>query len=202
MQEKFFTKKTVFLFSFLFFVFISSCSKKNEIPKSANLKIGDKYEGGIVSYLFNPGDNGYTRGYKGIIIAENDLPSRFIWKTASATDIFSTLSIEVGYGDINSKKILELSTNLNFRAPAVEEASKYQGGSFKDWFLPSEKELLLIKSNLAEKGVGNFSSDTYWTSSVMTNLVGAKGIQFTPNGSICGCSFAESYLVRPVRYFK
>jgi hypothetical protein len=181
---------------------ISGCKKNNQDIDSSNVQVGDSYQGGIVSYLFTPGDNGYARGFRGIIIAENDLPARFIWKTASATDLLSTLSIEIGYGDINSKKILELSTSLNFKAPAVEEATKYQGGNFNDWFLPTEKELIVIKTNIADKGQGNFIRETYWSSSVMTNLVGAKAVQFLLNAGICGCSFAESYLVRPVRYFK
>jgi hypothetical protein len=172
-------------------------------PASGPLQIGDTFEGGIVAYFFKPGDNGFARGYTGILVAEQDLSLRFTWRGGSPNnDIFSTLSDEVGFGDLNTKKILELATTFNFNAPAAEGASKFLGGNNIDWFLPSQKELLLVKGNLADKGLGNFTKDTYWTSSVMTNLVGGIAIGFTPTAVICGCSYFESYLVRPIRYFK
>ena len=176
-----------------------------------NLKVGDAFQGGIVAYFFKPSDYGYERGLKGIIVATRDLPTRQIWRTAYENNsIFSSLSTEIGYGDLNTRKILSLADSLNFKAPAAEAASKYVVGNYKDWFLPTELELLVIKQNLANKGLGNFFTEPlggnlfstgYWSSSVMGNLVGAQAPFFAPNAGVCGCAFFESYLVRPARFF-
>lgn len=206
-----FKHEILFKYCFVLILLISGCSKNSQNTGSSNLKIGDSYQSGIVAYLFKVGDNGYSRGFKGILVAEKDLSSRYIWKTVCPIDIFSTLSLDIGFGDLNTKKILELTKSYNFTAPAAEEATKYSGGNYNDWFLPSEKELLAIKENLASKGIGNFetvriegilNSTYYWSSSVMSNLVGAESISLAPNLGICGCSYAESYSVRPIRYFK
>jgi len=176
-----------------------------------NLKVGDAFQGGIVAYFFKPSDYGYERGLKGILVATRDLPTRLIWRTAyDNNSIFSSLSTEIGYGDLNTTKILELSKSFNFSAPAAEAASKYEVGNSKGWFLPTELELLIIKQNLANKGIGNFFTEPiggnvfstgYWSSSVMGNLVGATAPFFAPNAGVCGCAFFESYLVRPAKYF-
>jgi len=174
------------------------------------LEIGDSYQGGIIAYFFKPSDNGYDRGLKGIIVAERDLPTKHIWKSSSPNNIFSGLSPMIGYGDINTKRILALADSLNFRALAARQASQFEGGNYNDWFLPSEMELLVIKENLANNGLGNFFTEPiggnkfstgYWSSSIMANLVGARAPFFARNFGVCGCAFFESYWVRPVRYF-
>jgi len=184
----------------------------NEEPNDiSNLKIGDLFQDGTVAYIFKPGEYGYERGFKGIIVAERDLSTRYTWKTDSDNAIFSKLSTEIGYGDLNTEEILRLAKQFNFKAPAAEAANNYSSKNYDDWFLPSQYELLIIKENLANKGLGNFFtspilgsnlSTGYWSSSIMSNTVGALAPLFGPGLGVCGCAFFESYLVRPIRFFK
>ena len=49
----------------------------------------------------------------------------------------------------------------------------------------------------------DFSSGYYWTSSLMSNLLGAMALDMNEGGTngFCGCAFFESYKIRPIRKF-
>lgn len=177
--------------------------------------LGQSYQGGIIAYMFQSGDLGYDPNVPhGIIVANQDLPVKYTWGSFNPTfyaQSFQNISNVIGKGKMNTDTILAVGTLSSQVFPAAQAARNYTNGIYNDWFLPSQNELLVIKSNLANNNIGNFNtvpdntgvlSTGYWSSSVMTNFVGANAPIFAPNNStVCGCAVFESYYVRPARYF-
>ena len=178
-------------------------------------QVGNSYQGGIIAYLFQPGDFGYDPLVPhGIIVANQDLPVKYTWGPWNPTQYaqsFQSISNDIGRGKLNTDTILSVGVNLNLNFPAAQVAKNYTNGIYSDWFLPSLNDLIAIKTNLARNNLGNFdtTSDTagdlstgYWSSSVMANYVGAMAPLFDLNSTVvCGCAVFETYYVRPVRYF-
>jgi uncharacterized protein (TIGR02145 family) len=178
-------------------------------------QVGNSYQGGIIAYLFQPGDFGYDPLVPhGIIVANQDLPIKYTWGPWNPTlyaQSFQSISNDIGRGKLNTDTILSVGDNLNLNFPAAQVAKNYTNGIYSDWFLPSTNDLIAIKTNLARNNLGNFdtTSDTagdlstgYWSSSVMANYVGAMAPLFDLNSTVvCGCAVFETYYVRPVRYF-
>ena len=178
-------------------------------------QLGGSYEGGIVAYLFQPGDFGYDPLVThGIIVANQDLPIKYTWGTGSPaifSQSFQSISNNIGRGKLNTDTILALGLNLSLSFPAALAARNYTDGIYSDWFLPSTNDLIAIKNNLARNNIGNFDTTSvtpgdlstgYWSSSVMANYVGAMAPVFDLNSTVvCGCAVFETYYVRAVRYF-
>jgi hypothetical protein len=176
-----------------------------------SLTLGDTFGGGIVGYIFQPGDFGYVAGEThGIIAAINDLPTLYTWGPWNPTaysQYFQNISVAIGKGKNNTDTILSVAGIMSSNFPAAHAAKNYTNGIYNDWFLPSKNELLALKTNLANNNKGNFyTSGTqttgYWSSSVMENYVGALAPIFDTNSNVvCGCAVFEAYRVRPIRYF-
>jgi len=179
-------------------------------------QIGDTAFGGVIAYIFQPGDAGYVPNQQhGIIVALSDLPSKHIWgsgfsNTAHVQFLFSSLSPNIGMGKQNTATIIGALSNSTLSFPATSAASNFTAFGFSDWFLPSSGDLIAIKNSLSTSGIsnlqttpvnGNNLSTGYWSSSIMTNFVGALAPMFANGAGTCGCAFFEQYLVRPVRYF-
>ena len=179
-------------------------------------QVGNSYQGGIIAYLFQPGDFGYDPLVPhGIIVANQDLPVKYIWGSGGSPTIyaqsFQSISNDIGRGKLNTDTILSVGANLNLNFPAAQVAKNYTNGIYSDWFLPSLNDLIAIKNNLARNNLGNFDTTSntagdlstgYWSSSVMANYVGAMAPLFDLNSTVvCGCAVFETYYVRPVRYF-
>ena len=179
-------------------------------------QVGNSYQGGIIAYLFQPGDFGYDPLVPhGIIVANQDLPVKYIWGSGGSPTIyaqsFQSISNDIGRGKLNTDTILSVGVNLNLNFPAAQVAKNYTNGIYGDWFLPSLNDLIAIKTNLARNNLGNFDTTSntagdlstgYWSSSVMANYVGAMAPLFDLNSTVvCGCAVFETYYVRPVRYF-
>jgi hypothetical protein len=169
--------------------------------------LGDTFGGGIVGYIFKPGDIGYVAGEThGIIAALSDLSLLYTWGPGAYSQYFHNISNLIGKGKNNTDTILAVGIIINANFPAALAAKNYKDGVYNDWFLPSRDDLLALKLNLASNNKGNFytsGSQTtgYWSSSVMENFAGALAPMFAPNVGVCGCAVFESYRVRPVRYF-
>ena len=145
----------------------------------------------------------------GIIVSVEDYMGRQTWGSGfSGSQDLSNLSSVVGMGRRNTDTILNVAQTTG-TFPAISTAISYGKAGYSDWFLPSNGDLLAIKSNLTNSGVTNFnttgtapgSTTRYWSSSIMSNYVGALAPSFDPTAGVCGCAFFESYNIRPVRYF-
>jgi uncharacterized protein (TIGR02145 family) len=132
----------------------------------APIAVGDSYQGGKVFYIFQPSDlgRGYVAGEThGLIAATVDQSTTGIawnvgtFKTTGATER------SLGTGLSNTNKIIA----EHGATSAAGVARAYRGGSYSDWYLPSEAELNLLYTQ--KNMVGGFESTgdypyVYWSS--------------------------------------
>lgn len=171
----------------------------NQVSFVALLNIGDIYGGGIVSYLFQPGDPGYVSGEQhGIIAATNDLSSA-VWGCYTLT-INGADGVGIGDGLQNT---IDIVNQCNQSGIAAKNCFDYNINGYSDWFLPSIAELSFLYSNLFSNGIGNFAAGSNYWSSSETNSDFAV-IFFFGNGGIVSNRYKHSSYpanVRAVRYF-
>lgn len=130
------------------------------------VKIGSKYEGGIVFYIDGTGK-------RGLVCAEEDF-GQAKWGGNGKIGANGN-GIADGSGMENTKKIVELASWIveeSFFSSTKKSAktaarlcleSNHKG--YNDWYLPNVKELELMINNLFKKNMGNFDEcNCIWSS--------------------------------------
>jgi hypothetical protein len=164
------------------------------------LAVGHKYMGGIIGYIFVPGDAGYVVGeVHGIIVSIEDQNTRVVWGRLSGGGPYTcgAYGFEIGDGAANTAAI-EANTFQNDFAIRTVVDYTYQG--FTDWFLPSIVELIRLHTNRIILGL---AKDWYWSS---TEEPGSWKLAWAVNmgGSVNGGDTwkKNNYMrVRACRYF-
>ena len=128
--------------------------------------IGDFYQGGVVFYIFQSGDTGYSDGEThGLIAAVADQSSGIRWYNGSYTTTGATATT-IGTGSANTDAIIAAQGDTE-TSYAAGLAKAYTDGTYTDWFLPSTDELnkMYLKKEILE-AVSGFTafSDSYWSS--------------------------------------
>ncbi|MHA8083668.1 beta strand repeat-containing protein [Aquirufa sp. A-Brett2-15D] len=168
--------------------------------------VGDAYGGGIIAYIYQSGDPGYSSINTPVLIsATSDQTSggRVNWSNSSnlSTEVnLSGASYEIlGAGSANTDAIISLYTNTG--TYAAKTARDYRGGGFYDWYLPSRDELNKLYINRVV--IGSFNTNNshpvsvYWASTEANSSV-ANGQNFG-TGSYLPDSKAWTFQVRAVR---
>jgi hypothetical protein len=168
--------------------------------------VGDAYGGGIIAYIYQSGDPGYSSINTPVLIsASSDQTSggRVNWSNSSnlSTAVnLSGASYEIlGAGSANTDAIISLYTNTG--TYAAKTARDYRGGAYTDWYLPSRDEL--NKLYLNKLVIGSFNTNNshpvsvYWTSTEANYSV-ANGQNFG-TGAYAADSKAWTFQVRAVR---
>jgi hypothetical protein len=161
--------------------------------------IGDTGPSGVgkVFYVTDGGVHGLEAAPSGwyVSTAPNDPTAEWIYGTYQSTSI-GTTGTAIGTGLSNSITIVTDNDNLSGTS-AAGLCRAYTGGGKADWFLPSVDELNQLY--LQKTVVGDFASNTYWSSSEYTAAYACiqgfyKGIQSYD-------SKFGAYYVRAVRAF-
>jgi hypothetical protein len=159
-----------------------------------NISVGDLYGGGMVIYVDGTGCHGLISALHDVQMPNygqsSQVPPQAHITTFRPLYTYKNdkTSTDILTGDINTTTIIN-----NYSPSTVPYAAKvareYNGGGYKDWYLPSRDELALIFTMRYKIGIGSFTefdSDTrrghYWSSSQASLSTTAWAIQFFKYG--------------------
>ena len=150
---------------------------------SSYLSVGQTFQGGIIFYLADDGQSGL------IVTASNIGTTKF---GCEGTEVGGT-SQGLWSGKQNTDRILSVCSESN-TAAAMCASYVYQG--YDDWYLPSWDELIVMRQNLHNNGIGNFSWWLWSSSEVDANTANSHDMS-------CGAYLSKSSQggVRAVRTF-
>jgi hypothetical protein len=159
-----------------------------------NLAVGQSYQGGIIAYIFVPGDSGYIAGQTHGIIATSTNQSTGAQWGCSGTSITGTSTI-LGTGLANTSAIVNGCVTTTI---AARLCNNLVSGGYSDWYLPSRDELTKLYTNRTL--IGGFNNVSYWSSS-QAGLTTAWSINFSTGSSSNTSTKTTSMYVRAIRQF-
>jgi hypothetical protein len=162
--------------------------------------LGMSYQGGIIFYILQSGDNGYVAGQThGLIAATSDQSSGIGVKWSDYYTAIGTLSETIGTGSANTTNIINspIGNSTNYAAGL---ARAYRGGGYNDWYVPSINELNeLYNSRSYFVGNSSFSDGIYWSSSEFADWAAfTRGLVGGGDGVR---SRGETHILRAIRSF-
>lgn len=121
---------------------------------------GKTYLGGYIFYLNTSNGTGM------IVHSSAYSPAR--WNQDSVNfKVTGATSTAIGDGLSNTKTIVD---SLGVNAVAAKVCDDIYNGGSGDWYLPTLDELKEIYNNLHAKGLGNFQSGKFWSSSELDGI--------------------------------
>ncbi len=167
----------------------------NDVTFTSNIGIGDSYQGGIVAYVLQVVDPGYSASvHHGLIAAPSDQGTSAAWSLTLTTT--GATSLLIGSGQANTTTIVN---NQGVGSYAAKLCDDLVIGSYSDWYLPSLNELTTVYQS--RNAIGGFSLAFYWSSSE-ADTNNAYLQSFNSNSQAPGSkTTSTNYHVRAVRTF-
>jgi hypothetical protein len=163
---------------------------------SALVAIGDSYGGGIVTYILQNGDPGYSASVQHGLIAttaDQNGGAAIAWSNITNT-LVGTTGTAIGTGQANTTAIVGQGGCTSGAAYLCDQLSE---GSYSDWYLPSKNEL--DKLYLNRVAIGGFDDYYYWSSSEFSAY--NAWAQYFSTGEQPNGSKGNYSLVRAIRAF-
>ncbi len=168
-----------------------------------DLVVGLWHQGGIIGYVYQPGDIGFVAGEKhGIIVAPIDQ------STGSEFGCFGSFigntSPSIGSGLVNTNKIVNECSEANIAAKICFDLNL---NGYDDWYLPSLGELgqLLTNQFVINAGSlangGNLFENTYYRTSTEVSAGNAFVYNFSNGLHYDNMPKFASFNVRAIRSF-
>ncbi|MEX1190728.1 MAG: hypothetical protein WED10_11795 [Brumimicrobium sp.] len=155
-------------------------------------ELGDSLNGGIIVYIFKPGDIGYVENEFHGIIADFSHINNSIWGCESYPMNTST---EIGTAIDNTNHIVNNCFAQSFAAKSCHE---YENNGYSDWVLPSIDDLEQIFQN--ENMWNVIFIGGFWSSSQRSGNT-AWALDATNNNNIVFYNKDSSAKYFPVKYF-
>lgn len=180
----------------------NSCQVSQPLTISQTLFFpGLAYQGGIVFYIYQPGDNGYVAGEThGLIASFTDQANLTDWGCQSNTWIGGTSEL-IGFGRSSTEAIVNGCSEPGIAAQVCYDL--YMNG-YNDWYLPTSSELLkLFDQRFIIQGFTQINTYWYWSSSEYSEM-GGIGYALAVDMVQGITSFWQKYYpyaVRPIRAF-
>jgi hypothetical protein len=149
--------------------------------------VGDSYGGGVVGYVYQNGDPGYTSNNIPVLITSTAPQGFTRWYNGSNITTGATAAT-LGSGFTNTNTIISVQGAVA-TSYAAGVAKAHNGGGYNDWYLPSQDELNKLYINRSTIGGFANTMNYFWTSTESgTNT--AKMQNFLFGGAIT--DFAKS----------
>ncbi|MDR1786869.1 MAG: leucine-rich repeat protein [Treponema sp.] len=176
---------------------LSEYISESTLQSGKRVDVGDTGPAGGI--LFYVDDTGFISGgvtYYYLEAAPADLPGTYQWGGSYYSCAAGTA---VGEGAVNTKTLT--AAGHGHEHPAARACEEYSYGGCDDWFLPSIDELNLMYTHLKQQGIGDFSNNQYWSSSVYDSDDGYALYWYFSYGSYNVAAKNSAYLVRAIRAF-
>ncbi|MDR3303436.1 MAG: DUF1566 domain-containing protein [Treponema sp.] len=147
----------------------------------------------------------FSNGWQYLEAAPAEMDATAQW-SANQKNLAGT-GTAVGSGKRNTQLIVERLKQLGETNRAAQLCDDLSFDGFDDWFLPSKDELNLMYINLKQKGLGDFSDGSYWSSTQDDNddawvqRFNNGWVKILSNGKQDGDGKRSTYYVRAVRAF-
>ena len=188
---------------------VSCTESATRLAVTANappLAIGDSYGGGIVAYIFQVADPGYSATVQhGLIAATSDQSTGIAWITGGLTQETANGNTSTNYGTGQANTNFMIA-QTGFNGGAAKVCDDYINteagtGVYSDWYLPSKDEL--NKLYLNKVLLSTAPDKLYWSSSEWYDSTGDAWFQefdynYYQGG---GGKYSGTFYVRAVRSF-